>query len=253
MPIPIIIDTDPGMDDALAILLALRSPELDVRGLTIVAGNVGSAQGAINARKILKAAGRCDIPIAVGADHPLLRPAGEGWHGHGPDGLGGFDDLPACDAAPHPLGAVRFLIETLLASPEPVTLVPIAPLTNLALALAAEPAIGTHIKEMVIMGGAVFCGGNSSPTGECNIWYDPEAARMVFAAGVPIRLVGLDVTMQTILRPAHVDRIADGGGSGAVLGARVARFVMPHALPRFGESRMHLHDPLAVGAVIDPQ
>ncbi|MBI5880282.1 MAG: nucleoside hydrolase [Chloroflexi bacterium] len=252
MPIPIIIDTDPGMDDALAILLALRSPEVELRGLTIVAGNVDATQGAINAGKILKAAGRCDIPVAVGTNQPLLRPLGEGWPGHGADGLGGFGDLPSCDSAFHPLGGVRFLIETILASPQPVTLVPIGPLTNIALALAAEPAIIRNIKELVIMGGAVFCPGNSSPTAEFNIWIDPEAARMVFAAGVPIRLVGLDVTMQTILRPVHADRIAAGGGTGALFGARVARAVMPHAMARFGESRMHLHDPLAVGAVIDP-
>jgi len=253
MPIPIIIDTDPGMDDALAILLALRSPEVDLRGLTIVAGNVDANQGAINARKILQAAGRCDIPVAVGANQPLLRSLGEGWPGHGADGLGGFGhELPACDRAFDPRGAVRFLIETILASPQPVTLAPIAPLTNIALALAAEPAIARNIKEMVIMGGAVFCPGNSSPTAEFNIWIDPEAARMVFAAGVPIRLVGLDVTMKTILRPPHADRIAAGRGAGPALAARVAHAVMPYALARFGESRMHLHDPLAVGAVIDP-
>jgi inosine-uridine nucleoside N-ribohydrolase len=248
---PIIIDTDPGMDDALAILFALRSPELDVRALTVVAGNVGAAQGTLNARKILQAANRCDVPVATGAAKPLLRELGTGWVGHGPDGLGGFDDLPICPRAPHRLNAVRYLIETLMVSPEPVTLVPIAPLTNIALALAAEPAIKSHIKAMIIMGGAVFCPGNSTPAAEFNIWIDPEAARMVFASGVPITLVGLDVTMQTILRPAHVERIAAGGTSHSALATRVGNYVMPHAIPRFNEPRMHLHDPLAVGVAID--
>jgi inosine-uridine nucleoside N-ribohydrolase len=239
------------MDDALAILLALKSPEVEVRGLTIVAGNSGAAQCAINARKILHAAGRRDVPVAIGAEKPLLRAAGAGWHGHGPDGLGGFGDLPESETPFDPRGAVRFLAETLEASAEPVTLVPIAPLTNIALLLAAEPAVKPKIREIVLMGGAVFCPGNSSPAAEFNIWYDPEAARMVFAAGVPITVVGLDVTNRTVLRPAQVDRIAASSAQGAAFAARVANQVMPHAMARWGEPRMALHDPLAVGAVVD--
>jgi inosine-uridine nucleoside N-ribohydrolase len=122
MPIPVIIDTDPGMDDALAILLALRSPELDVKALTIVSGNVDSTQGTLNARKVLKAAGRCDLPVATGPVTPLLRPLGPGWVGHGPDGLGGFSVLPLCPTPPQSLNAVRYLIESLLSAPEPVRL-----------------------------------------------------------------------------------------------------------------------------------
>ena len=252
MPIPVIIDTDPGMDDALAILLALRSPELDVKALTIVTGNVDSTQGTLNARKVLKAAGRCDLPLATGPVTPLLRPLGPGWAGHGPDGLGGFADLPLCPAQPRRLNAVRYLIESLLGAPEPVTLITQGPLTNIALAFAAEPEIKQHIYRIVSMGGAVFCPGNSTPSAEFNIWIDPEAAKLVFASGVPLTLVGLDVTLQTILRPPQVHRIAAVEEEVPALAARIASYVMPFSQARYGELRMHLHDPLAVGVAIDP-
>jgi inosine-uridine nucleoside N-ribohydrolase len=252
MPIPVIIDTDPGMDDALAILLALRSPELDVKALTVASGNVDSTQGTINARKVLQAAGRCDLPVATSPVEPLLRPLGRGWPGHGPDGLGGFSDLPMCSTPPQRLNAVRYLIERLLGAPEPITLVTQGPLTNIALALAAEPEIKLHIDHIVSMGGAVFCPGNTTPTAEFNIWIDPEAAKMVFAAGVPLTLVGLDVTMQTILREPQVQRMAAAEDEVSALAARIGSYVMPFGVARYGEPRMHLHDPLAVGVAIDP-
>ena len=240
------------MDDALAILLALRSPELDVKALTIATGNVDSTQGTLNARKVLQAAGRCDLPVATGPVTPLLRPLGPGWAGHGPDGLGGFSDLPLCHTPPQRLNAVRYLIESLLNAPEPVTLITQGPLTNIALAFAAEPEIKQRISRIVSMGGAVFCPGNSTPTAEFNIWIDPEAAKMVFGSGVPLTLVGLDVTMQTILREPQVHRMAAAEDDVPALAARIAYYVMPFGVARYGEPRMHLHDPLAVGVAIDP-
>ncbi|MBI3734803.1 MAG: nucleoside hydrolase [Chloroflexi bacterium] len=231
-------------------MLALKSPELDLRALTVVNGNCTAAQGTLNARKILQAAGRCDVTVATGAARPLLREPLSGWIGHGPDGLGGFD-LPLCERQSHPLNAVRFLIETLLSAPEPLTLLPIAPLTNIALALAAAPEIASRIKELIIMGGAVFSAGNRSPAAEFNIVADPEAARMVFAAGVPITLVGLDVTEQVALREEHVRRLEAANNPQAAFVARCARYVMPHSLARYGDSLMHLHDPLAVGVAFD--
>ena len=252
MAVPVIIDTDPGMDDALAILLALRSPELDVKALTIASGNVDSTQGTLNARKVLQAAGRCDLPVATGPLTPLLRPLGPGWVGHGPDGLGGFGDLPLCPASPPRLNAVRFLIESLLSAPEPVTLITQGPLTNVALAFAAEPEIKQRIRRIVSMGGAVFCPGNSTPTAEFNIWIDPEAAKMVFGSGVPLTLVGLDVTMQAMLREPQVHRMAAAEDDVPAFAARIASYVMQFGVARYGEPRMHLHDPLAVGVAIDP-
>jgi inosine-uridine nucleoside N-ribohydrolase len=251
MPTPVIIDTDPGLDDALAIVLALRAPQLAVRALTIVQGNNTVEQCTHNARKILNVAGRCDIPIASGAARALLRDPAPPWPGHGPDGLGGFDDITPCETPPHQLNAVRFLIETLLNAPEPVTLVPIAPLTNIALALRAAPEIKPHIKEMIIMGGAVFCAGNVTPAAEFNIYSDPEAAKIVFESGVPITLAGLDVTEKVRLREGHVQKLEAAGNSQAAFAARVTRYVMPHGVARYGVPTMHLHDPLAVGVAMD--
>ena len=249
MSIPIIIDTDPGVDDAIAILLALRAPELDVRALTVVHGNNTVEQCTLNARRVLNVAGRCDVPVVSGAARPLLRERLSGWVGHGPDGLAGAAVEPC--AADARTGAVLYLIETLLSASEPVTLVPIAPLTNIALALAAAPEIKPHIKELVMMGGAVFCEGNRTPAAEFNVLADPEAARIVFHAGVPITLVGLDVTHQTLLLPAHADALEAAGNPSATFAAQLARYVMPFSLKRYGDPSMHLHDPLAIGAVMD--
>jgi purine nucleosidase len=250
-PLPIIIDTDPGLDDAVAILFALRAAELDVRALTVVQGNCSVEHGAQNARRILQIAKRCDVPVVVGAAQPLVRQRTPGWIGHGREGFGDFDDVTMCDALPHRLNAVRFLSETLLAAPEPITLLPIAPLTNIALALAAEPAIKTHIKEIIMMGGAVFRAGNTTPAAEFNILGDPEAAQMALTSGVPLTMVGLDVTMQTMVREPEVRRLEASSHPAAQFAARCARYTMKHTLARYGDARMHLHDPLAIGVALD--
>lgn len=259
MTTPIIIDTDPGIDDAMAILLALRAPQLDLRALTIVHGNNTVEQCTLNARKVLNVASRCDIPVVSGAAKPLIRERLSGWVGHGPDGLGNLEVEP-CDAPSLSLprdtgeggvGAVRFLIETLLNAREPITLAPIAPLTNIALALAAAPEIKDHIQELIIMGGAVFSVGNRTPAAEFNVLADPEAAKMVFASGVPITLVGLDVTEKVMLKEEHVRRLEAANNPHAAFVAKAARYVMPHSLVRYGDPCVHLHDPLAIGVAID--
>ena len=259
MTTPIIIDTDPGLDDAVAILFAARAKQLDLRALTVVQGNCTVEHGTRNARKILHAAGRCDIPIAAGAPKPILRELLPGWPGHGPTGLGDLDDAPLCTPSPVTqaqsqgmggLNAIRFLIETLLAAPEPITLIPIAPLTNIALALLTAPEIKPQIKELVIMGGAVFCAGNTTAAAEFNIRGDPEAAQIVFTAGVPLTLVGLDVTMKARLFEPHVKRLEAAGNPQAKFAARCVRYIFGHAR-RYDTPRMHLHDPLAVGVALD--
>jgi pyrimidine-specific ribonucleoside hydrolase len=247
---PIVIDTDPGLDDAMALLLALRSPELDVRALTIVHGNASVEQCAHNARRVLHVAGRCDVPVVAGATAPLLRERLAGWVGHGPDGLGDIAG-PACAAVGPTTSAVRFLVETLAAAAEPVTLVPIGPLTNVALLLAAAPELKPRIREIVAMGGAVFCAGNRTAAAEFNVLADPEAARIVFHAGVRVLLVGLDVTGHAKLREEHVRRLESAGNPAASFAARAARYLIPHSEARYGEPAVHLHDPLAIGALLD--
>lgn len=248
----VIIDTDPGVDDALAILLALRSPELRVRALTVVHGNGPVDRCVVNARKILALAGRGDVPVVRGAERPLVRERLEGWAGHGPDGLAGIPLEPAA-APPPPASAARFLVDTLLSAPEPLTLVAIGPLTNVALALAAGPEARDRIAEIVVMGGAVFCPGNRTPAAEFNVLADPEAAKMVLDSGVPLTLVGLDVTGRAILGEPELRRLEAAGTPVASFVARAARYVIPHSRDRYGEPEggMHLHDPLAVAVAVD--
>ncbi len=259
MATPIIIDTDPGIDDAMAILLALRAPELDVRALTTVHGNASVEQCTLNARKILNVANRCDVTVVSGAAQPLVRERLAGWAGHGPDALGGVEvevcaehmtDGTAVQLLSHRAG-VLYLIETLLAADEPLTLVPIAPLTNIALALAAAPEIKPHVKEMIIMGGAVFREGNRTPAAEFNVLADPEAAKIVFHSGVPITLVGLDVTQVTLMTEGHVQQLEAANSRVASFVAQLARYVMPFSLKRYGDACVHLHDPLAIGVALD--
>src|SRR4029453_11173329 len=179
-PTRVIIDTDPGTDDAMAILLALTSPELRVEALTIVAGNVTTAQGLENALKLVSLAGRPDIPVAAGAQKPLLQKLVTA-ETHGPDGLAGIS-LPPARLAPDPRFAPDLIIELVHKYPHEITLVPLGPLTNVALALSKDPSIAGLVKEVVLMGGAVS-GGNVDAVAEFNIYVDPEAAHVVFEGG----------------------------------------------------------------------
>src|SRR2546426_10720650 len=192
----IILDTDPGIDDALALFLALASPELQLEAITTVSGNVHVDLTTRNALTLLELAGRTDIPVARGCDRPLSRQPVFAEYVHGQNGLGGVE-LPEPQLQPVGQHAVDLIIERVMAAPREITLVPIGPLTNIALALRKEPRIAEHVREVVIMGGALRVPGNVTPEAEFNIYADPHAAHIVFHAGWPIRLVSLDVTNKT--------------------------------------------------------
>jgi len=194
----ILIDTDPGIDDALAILLALASPEVEVEGLTVVTGNCTVDQGVTNALSLLKMVDRQDIPVRRGAALPLVQPLLIAAETHGGAGIG-YADLARADTPVHPQHAVEFLVERVLAQPGEITLVCIGPLTNLALAVRLHPEIIAAIPDVILMGGAIRKEGNTSPLAEFNFYCDPHAAHIVFHSGLPITLVPLDVTYQVIL------------------------------------------------------
>src|SRR5919108_2128383 len=193
----VLIDTDPGIDDALALILALRSPELDVRAITVVNGNVPVDQGTANALKVLDLVERDDVPVAAGAAAPLPRPPRDARVVHGEDGLAGALPDPPRLAAVEGYGPA-FIVRTLEAAPRPMTVITLGPLTNLAVALLAAPHVKERIERLVIMGGAVRSEGNTVPGAEYNIHCDPEAAAIVLRAGVPITLIGLNVTMRVV-------------------------------------------------------
>ena len=244
----ILIDTDPGTDDALAILLALNSPEIDVRAITIVAGNVTSELGLENALKVMSLAGRCDISVAKGAAHPLFQKLNTEEFWNGKNGLGGAELPPSrCDASSQ--FGPDLIIETVRRYPHEITLVPIGPLTDIALAISKDPSIIPLVKEVVLMGGSIT-GGNVNAASEFNIHSDPEAASVVFNAGWPITMVGLDVTEHTLITNADVGRLERAGGPEASFAAAVARFqIGTYQGTGFGGGAVH--DALAVGAVID--
>jgi inosine-uridine nucleoside N-ribohydrolase len=244
----VVIDTDPGTDDALAILLALNSPEVDVRAITIVAGNVTVDLGLENALKVTSLAGRCDIPVAEGAARPLFQKLNteEFWNGR--NGLGGAELPPSKCHAASQFGP-DLIIEMVHRYPHEITLVPIGPLTNIGLAISKDPSIIPLVNEVVLMGGSIT-GGNVNAASEFNIHSDPEAASLVFNAGWPITMVGLDVTEHTLITNADVARLETKAGAQATFAAAVARFqIGTYQGTGFGGGAVH--DALAVGAVID--
>jgi pyrimidine-specific ribonucleoside hydrolase len=247
---PVIIDADPGLDDALALLLALGSPEVNLIGVTTVAGNTTLANTTANALRILELAGRTDVPVAAGAARGLIREAPRtAEHVHGGDGLGGLP-LPPPSTHPVKAHAVDFIAERLLASAEPVTIVAIGPLTNIALLVATYPAAAACIGRLVVMGG-VARGGNSTPTSEFNVWSDPEAAYRVFAAGLPLTMVGLDVTDRSVVTPRDVDALRNGGHIARFVADAVDFYSRFHQA-RYGTTDTYQHDALAVAEVIAP-
>lgn len=244
----VIIDTDPGTDDAMAIMLALNSPELDVRAITVVPGNVTAAQGLENALRLLSLANRCDIPVAAGAQHPLFQKliTAEFWHGK--NGLANIE-LPPSKCKVDPRWAPDLIIELVHASPHEITLVPVGPLTNIALALQKDPSIVPLIKEVILMGGSIS-GGNVNAAAEANIYNDPEAAQIVFQAGWPLTMVGLDVGDKTLLSRKHLDELGKTHGPVNDFIYGVAKFLIELS-EKFGDSATPMYDPLAVGAAID--
>jgi len=254
MPRPILYDTDPGIDDTLALLLALASPELELLGLTTVFGNASVTQTTANALHVLTVAGRDEVPVVPGADAPLARPfAGPATHVHGADGLGNIErSTPARAATAWHGGAADFIADTALARPGEVTVVAVGPLTNLALAVQREPRLAGAVWQVVVMGGAVFCAGNATPVAEANIYKDPEAARVVLGAGWPVVLVGLDVTMQTCLGQAGLAAITHSHTPVANLIAQIAPVYFDSYLTRYGMDSIPLHDPSAMAYALDP-
>lgn len=244
----VIIDTDPGTDDALALLLAFNSPELRVEAITVVAGNVTADLGLDNALRIASLAEKCDVPIAKGAAGPLAQKLNteEFWNGAG--GVGGAE-LPSTSCKAIPTFGPDLIIQLVHQFPHEITLIPIGPETNIALAVAKDPAIVPLVKGVVLMGGSIT-GGNVNATSEFNIHADPEAASIVFNAGWPMVMVGLDVTERTLITNADVARMESKPGPETKFAAAVARFqIGTYQGTGFGGGA--IHDALAVGEVID--
>ncbi|MFC8877375.1 nucleoside hydrolase [Streptomyces ardesiacus] len=248
-PIPVIIDCDTGVDDALALLLAVRHPRLDLRAVTCVAGNTDVAGVVRNTLTVLELAGAPDVPVARGAERPLIEGVRTARHVHGADGMGDLG-LPAPIRAPADVDAVTLLRREILASPRPVTLIPTAPLTNIALLLRTHPEVTGNIERIVFMGGAVATG-NATPVAEFNVWHDPEAAAILLTAGVPITMYGLDVFERVIVPGTHVRRLR----ASAEPGTRLAGDLLAHRGPATDASDPGggLGDAGAVCAVIDPE
>jgi pyrimidine-specific ribonucleoside hydrolase len=244
--IPIVIDCDPGHDDAIAILLALASPEVELRGVTTVAGNQTLDKTTRNALKVLELAGRADIPVAAGADRPLRRELRTAAHVHGESGLDG-PDLPEPTSTPVAAHAADLLAELL----EPdVVLVPTGPLTNVALLLERHPDVKTRLDRIVWMGGATG-EGNVTPAAEFNAFVDPEAAAAVFGRGIEVTMIGLDITHKALFTRAHADRLRGSGRAGRAV-AELSDFFQRFHESRYGFDGSPIHDALAVAEVIDP-
>lgn len=246
----LIIDTDPGQDDAVAIMLALASPELEVVGLTAVAGNVPLERTEYNARAIREAAGRLDVPVIPGASQPLNRPLVTAEYVHGPTGLDGAD-LPPPTVPAHESNAAQFIVDQAMAVPD-LTLAALGPLTNIALALQTAPAIRGRLREIVLMGGGFSEGGNVTPAAEFNVYVDPEAADQVFSSGIPITVLPLDVTHQVLASRERVDRFRALGTRCGVAVAGMLEFFDRYDSEKYGTDGAPLHDPCVIGFLLDP-
>ncbi len=248
----IIIDTDPGQDDAVAILLALASPEIEVLGLTAVAGNVPLALTELNTRKICELAGRPDLAVHAGCDAPLSRRLITAEHVHGQTGLDGID-LPAPRMALRPQHGVDFIIETLRReAPGTITLMPIGPLTNIASAIARAPDIIPRIQRIVLMGGAYFEVGNVTPAAEFNIFVDPEAAQQVFQAGIPLVMMPLDVTHEAMTSRDWVEAMRALPNRCGPAVASWTDFFERYDREKYGSQGAPLHDPCAIAWLLRP-
>src|SRR6266851_333611 len=244
----IIFDTDPGTDDALALMLALNSPELDVRAITVVPGNVTAAMGLENALRMVSLANRCDIPVARGAQHPLFQKliTAEFWHGK--NGLANIE-LPPSKCKVDSRFGPDVIIQLVHASPHEISLLLVGPLTNIALAVEKDPSIVPLLKEVILMGGSIS-GGNVNAAAEANIYNDPEAAQIVFQAGWPLTMVGLDVGDKTLLGRKHLEQLARTHGPVNDFIYQVAHYLIDLSA-QFGSGGTPMYDPLAVGVAID--
>ncbi|GGA14475.1 nucleoside hydrolase [Neptunicoccus cionae] len=246
----IIIDTDPGQDDAVAILLALASPELEVLGITAVAGNVPLALTELNTRKVVELAGRPDIPVFAGCDAPLDRPLVTAEHVHGRTGLDG-PTLPDPQIPLQAKHGVDFIIDTLRSSKD-VTLCPLGPLTNIAAALTQAPDIKQNIQEIVLMGGGFFEGGNITPAAEFNIYVDPTAADIVLRSGVPVTMLPLDCTHQALTTAPRVAAFRALPNRAGPVVAELTDFFERYDKEKYGSDGAPLHDPCVIAYLLRP-
>jgi purine nucleosidase len=245
-----IYDGDPGIDDALAILLAIKSEALDLEAVTTVAGNVNLEKVTKNALRILGLAGRLDIPVAAGMPYPLVRELHTAEYVHGEDGLG-ETYLPLPDTTQDKcMGAIDLIIAKITKKPGEITLVACGPLTNLAELYGKQPDLGEYVREIIIMGGAIYVPGNITPHAEFNIFVDPESAKIIFQSDLPLTLVPLDVTLKTLLTSNNIEEIREAGTPVTDFAYRALR----HSLNFSGHKKLGgcpMHDPLAVGLAID--
>ncbi len=249
----IIIDTDPGQDDAIAILLALASTELNVLGITAVAGNVPLELTHSNIRKVCELAGSPDIKVYAGADKPMKRTLFTAEYVHGETGLNGAQ-LPEPTMPLQEQHAVDFIIETILSRPDQsVTLCTLGPLTNIGLALAKAPEIAPRLKNIVMMGGGLFEGGNVTPTAEFNIYVDPDAAKLVFDAGIPIVVMPLDVTHKALTTTARIDAFRSLGTKVGKAVAEWLDFFERFDEEKYGTDGGPLHDPNVIAYLLKPE
>ena len=248
-PKRVIIDTDPGTDDAMAIILALNSPELKVEALTVVPGNVDGRQGLENALKIVSLAGRCDVAVAGGAQHPLNQKLITAQFWHGKNGLANVE-LPPTKCKADPRFGPDLIIEMVHKYPHEITLIPVGPLTNIALAVSKDPSIAALVKDIVIMGGSIT-GGNVNGAAEANIYNDPEAAQIVFNAGWMVTMVGSDVGERTLITRKYLAELQSLHGPQSDFIAKIADFYLNRS-EKSGYSGAAMYDPLAVGIALDP-
>lgn len=245
----LIIDTDPGTDDAMAILFALNSPDVDVKAITIVPGNVTAEQGLDNALRLVTLAGRCDVPVARGAHHPLNQKLITAEYWHGKNGLANIQ-LPPSRCQADRRFAPDLIIEMVHEYPHEITLAPIGPETNIALAVSKDPSIVPLVREVVVMGGST-AGGNASAVAEANIYGDPEAAQIVFNAGWPLTMVGLEVCNRTVFTRQHLAQLARTHGPQNDFVVDVLNF-LEKLSEENGFEGTAMYDPLAVGVAMNP-
>ena len=249
----IIIDTDPGQDDAVALLLALASKELEILGVTCVAGNVPLSLTSENARKILELTRYTEIPVFAGADRPIKRTLVTAEHVHGKTGIDG----PVLEKPKIKLQskeAIAFIIETILSYPkDEITLCTLGPLTNIALAFQREPRIKTLIKEIIMMGGGFFEGGNITPAAEFNIYVDPEAAAEVLVSGIPITMLPLDVTHKALTSRSRIESFRKIGNKAGIATAEMLDFFERFDVEKYGSEGGPLHDPNVITYLLRPE
>ena len=252
-PLPTIIDCDPGQDDALMLFLALNAPELDIRGIIAVGGNVHLAKTARNLAMLVEIAGRGDIPLYAGCEGPMVRKLVTAEYVHGETGINGLDVFEP-EIKLQAQHGVDFLIEALRASADnEITLVPTGPLTNIAMALNLAPDIAPKIKEIVLMGGAMREGGNVTPSAEFNIYVDPHAADVVMRCGRPIVIFGLDVTHKVMTTPTRIAKIRALGNQVSEVSANMLDFFGIHDSEKYGSMGGPLHDPCTIAWLLEPK